>query len=182
MSGERLYLVGEKPVAPLIWHTIKSGSSAVGIGPARLRENVAQSVSTKSQYETDPTQRLQAATLRLWCAIGAHGFSLIPALALQLSFSFDVSVLLGGLVDGSDLALDSLEQEVQPRFDHQAIPFTGEHARQIALPLVAAVLDDEKGRVKIGRRVPEERFQDDVFGSFDIEFDRVDVCKAFFPD
>src|SRR5215204_1515883 len=80
MSGERLYLVGEKPVAPLIWHTIKSGSSAVGIGPARLRENVAQSVSAKSQYETDPTQQLQAATLRLWCAIGAHGFSLIPAL------------------------------------------------------------------------------------------------------
>src|SRR5215204_6596660 len=76
MSGERLYLVGEKPVAPLIWHTIKSGSSAVGIGPARLRENVAQSVSAKSQYETDPTQRLQAATLRLWCAIGAHGAAL----------------------------------------------------------------------------------------------------------
>src|SRR3954470_9312892 len=75
-----------------------------------------------------------------------------------------------------------LEQEVQPRLDHQAISLAREQARQIALPLAAAVLDDEKRWMEIGRRIPEERLKDDVFGALDIELDGVDVRKPFVPD
>src|SRR4051794_18883880 len=89
-----------------------------------------------------------------------------------------VPTFAGMTLQGSK-ALGPLEDEIHPRAKRLAIALPLQQLRDIHLPTLGDVGDDEERGIKRGWRIAEERVEDQVLGPFHIELDGVDMGKAF---